>query len=357
MAVLKHLKDISNWTKQSLFYHILFWLLLFLVIFFANISQEHFLITFLISLIAVLFYALIAYTDYFILFPRYIKDRKIIIHLLALAFIALLITPIRTLFLFLLANGNPEAQTAYASNQTYVFFTHFIAGLYTTIYLIIMDWLQQQREKKELENQTLQSELKFLKSQINPHFLFNTLNSLYALTLRKSDLAPEIVLRLSEMMRYMLYDCNEKEVKLDKEITYMENYLEMEKLRHGDKINIEVTIEGETQNDKIAPLLLIPFLENAFKHGVNDTSKPSFVRLNIEINNGLLIMKIENSKTTTKPKITDKRSGGIGLVNVKRRMDILYPDNHILHIEDLPDIYTVSLRLNLKNNVEFEQKY
>lgn len=347
MVVFNLLRSISSRAKQSLFYHILFWSLLFLVIFFANISQEYFLMSLLISLIAVLFYAAIAYTDYFILFPKYIKDRKIVIHLLALASIALLITPIRTLFLFLLANGNPEAQTAYASNQTYLFFTHFIAGLYTTIYLIIMDWLQQQREKKELENQTLQSELKFLKSQINPHFLFNTLNSLYALTLKKSDIAPEIVLRLSEMMRYMLYDCNEKEVKLDKEITYMENYLELEKLRHGDKINIKLVIEGETQNDKIAPLLLIPFLENAFKHGVKYTSMPSFVRMNIEINNRLLIMKIENSKISAKPKIADKRSGGIGLVNVKRRLDILYPNNHILHIEDLPDIFTVNLRLNL----------
>lgn len=353
MVVLQVFKNISSWTKQSLFYHIAFWLLLFLVIFFANVSQEHFFLSFLISLIAVFFYAAVAYMDYFILFPKYLKDRKIVVHLITLLFIALLITPVRTLMLFLLAKGNPEAQAAYASNQAYVVFTHFIAGLYTTIYLIIMDWLQQQREKKELENQTLQSELKFLKSQINPHFLFNTLNSLYALTLKKSDLAPEIVLRLSEMMRYMLYDCNEKEVKLDKEITYMENYLELEKLRHGDKIKIDVKIEGETHNDKIAPLLLIPFLENAFKHGAKDTSLPSFVRMNIEIKDHLLTMLIENSKSNLKPQATDKRSGGIGLVNVKRRMDILYPNNHTLKIEDLSNIYRINLSLNLNNNVEF----
>lgn len=345
--------NIAGFSRSTLKYHLLFWVLLYFVIFFANITQTSFFESLAIAFTAVFFYALVAYTDMLFLFPQYIKDKKIFRHLISLVLVSLLMTPIRTFFLFILANGNPEAQAMYVTNQIYVFFTLFIAGLYTTIYLIILDWLRQQRENRELENQTLQSELKFLKSQINPHFLFNTLNSLYALTLKKSDLAPEIVLKLSEMMRYMLYECNEKDVALDKEIKYMQNYIELEKLRHGDKLEIEFDITGKTEHNRIAPLLLIPFLENAFKHGVKNANNPGYVQLYIDVNDKNLSMKIQNSRSVSIPKITEKRSGGIGLINVKRRMDILYPENHKLEIVETPNTYVVNLDLNLNNNLIF----
>jgi LytS/YehU family sensor histidine kinase len=211
------------------------------------------------------------------------------------------------------------------------------------------DWLVQQRDKKELESQTLQSELKFLKSQINPHFLFNTLNSLYALTLKKSDLAPEIVLKLSEMMRYMLYECNEKEVPLNKEINYMKNYLELEKLRHGAKMLIDFKVNGEIINQKIAPLILIPFIENSFKHGINNQVSVGFVNLELNVYKNDLNMILENSKSPSLPKPSGKKSGGIGLANVKRRMAILYPENHSLDIIESPNTYKIELNLNLVN--------
>ena len=139
--------------------------------------------------------------------------------------------------LYLVAN-NIEAKQTYLNNQSFFFLSTFFVAISSSIYYILNDWLKGQRERQELTNKTLQSELNFLKSQINPHFLFNTLNSLYALTLKKSDLAPEIVLKLSEMMRYMLYECNERRVPLQKEINYLVNYLELEKLRHGKKMSI-----------------------------------------------------------------------------------------------------------------------
>ena len=122
-----------------------------------------------------------------------------------------------------------------------------------------MDWARQLRERQVLQTQTMQSELRFLKSQINPHFLFNTLNNLYALTLKKSDKAPEIVIKLSEMMRYMLYDCNEKRVPLSKEVKYIKNYLDLEGLRQGKNVTINFETEGSITDQKIAPLLFIPF--------------------------------------------------------------------------------------------------
>ncbi|MBK9687900.1 MAG: histidine kinase [Saprospiraceae bacterium] len=224
--------------------------------------------------------------------------------------------------------------------------TFFVAAA-SSIYYILSDWMKGQNEKQELANQTLQSELKFLKSQINPHFLFNTLNSLYALTLKKSDLAPEIVLKLSEMMRYMLYECNEKYVSLEKEVNYVINYLDLEKLRHGKKINIHFQQSGEIRNQLIAPLLFIPFIENCFKHGVSHQIAEAFVDIKININGQEVSVEIENSKHAVMPGAHQKKSGGIGLVNVKRRLDLLYADAYELKITDTPTTYKVTLFLKL----------
>ena len=220
-------------------------------------------------------------------------------------------------------------------------------GIGSTIYYIMNEWLKGQRKTSELHNKTLQSELKFLKSQINPHFLFNTLNNLYALTLKKSDLAPEIVLKLSEMMRYMLYECNERMVPLSKEVNYIKNYLELEKLRQGKKFDIKFDLEGEIEHQKIAPLMFIPFLENSFKHGLNNQISEGFVDIKLKIFDHSVEVDIENSKSPTLPSPSGKKSGGIGLVNVRRRLDLLYPDNYNLDIKNNPNTYHVNLKLNL----------
>jgi len=145
-----------------------------------------------------------------------------------------LITPILILSYVILYQDDQVHVSHLIDNRMFIYLRCLLVGLTSTGYKVTSDWLELQGEKKELESQNLQSELKFLKSQINPHFFFNTLNNLYALTLKKSDLAPEIVLRLSEMMRYMLYESNEKEVTLEKEINYVMNYIELEKLRQGE---------------------------------------------------------------------------------------------------------------------------
>jgi LytS/YehU family sensor histidine kinase len=222
------------------------------------------------------------------------------------------------------------------------------------------DWLRVQREKKKLQNETLQTELKFLKSQINPHFLFNTLNSLYALTLRKSDDAPMIVLRLSEMMRYMLYECNEKKVLLSKELKYLENYLELEKLRHSKNVDVVFNIEGEVENHMIAPLMFIPFVENGFKHGLNSSLQEGFIHIYIKIGEDYLNLEVKNSSGgKTMSSIEGKKSGGIGLVNVKRRLELLYPNKHDLKIREENGIYHVNMSLKLFKNktktLEYDQ--
>lgn len=338
------------WSSKQTFYHVVFWLFLFLVMFITNVSSMGFFKAFFIDAIYVSFFAIISYVNIFVFFPKYMKDKNLLYHIAAIFSTSLLLTPIKTILLFFFSHGNIELQALYIDNQLFIFLSTFFVGLSTSIYQILNDWFVQQKIKSELVSQNLQSELKFLKSQINPHFLFNTLNSLYALTLKKSDLAPEIVLKLSEMMRYMLYECNEKEVPLSKEINYMKNYLELEKLRQGTKMLVNLKINGESGDLKLAPLILIPFIENSFKHGINNQISQGFVDLELNIEGYDIQMILENSKSPSLPKIGEKRSGGIGLVNVKRRMEILYPENHKLDIIESPSTYKIELNLHLSNN-------
>jgi two-component system, LytTR family, sensor kinase len=292
------------------------------------------------------FFAVVVYFNLYYLFPRYLKDKKILNHLLFLAMSSAVITPINVFALVSFA-GTEAINNEIVYGNISTFISKFLIAGISSVYYIINDWMNVQKEKQELTNQTLQSELKFLKSQINPHFLFNTLNSLYALTLKKSDLAPDIVLKLSEMMRYMLYECNEKIVPLEKEVNYLINYLELEKVRHGKKINITFNQSGEIANQMIAPLMFIPFIENCFKHGVSNQIAEAFVNINLIIMRKEVEIHIENSKHAMMPGVHSKKSGGIGLQNVKRRLDLLYPDAYKLDIIDSPITYKVILNIKL----------
>jgi LytS/YehU family sensor histidine kinase len=259
----------------------------------------------------------------------------------------MVLTPIKIAIQVLLFADEPIFQNYLVKNQSHFFMSMFLVGSSSTIYGILSDWFIHQSEKMELQTQTMQSELKFLRSQINPHFLFNTLNNLYALTLKKSDDAPEIVLKLSEMMRYMLYECNEKRVPLKKEVAYMKNYLDLERLRQHESIDIQFNLDGEISDQAIAPLLLIPFIENSFKHGVGSQINHGWVNIEMNVRGQSLTFTIENSKGPAQPKQVHRKSGGIGLVNVRRRLNLIYDDDYQLKISNEPNIYRVTLDLNL----------
>ena len=250
--------------------------------------------------------------------------------------------------LHLLFTGSPEVRIQLIQDQPSYFLSSFLIAGGSTILKVFSDWVRYQRDRQILEKQNMTSELKFLKSQINPHFLFNTLNSLYALTLKKSDKAPEIVIKLSEMMRYMLYECNEKRVSLSKEVNYIQNYLELEKLRHGNHVDIKFDLEGQVNNQTIAPLMFIPFLENSFKHGLKNQIQEGFVDIHLKIEPTEVMVHIENSKAQSLPAQIHKRSGGIGLKNVQRRLNILYPNKHTLNITETPKTYSVQLQIGLE---------
>ncbi len=344
----KNIREIIyDFMTQRVVYHTIIWLLflVFLILFEEN--EHGFFFTLTNELINVSVYALMVYYNIYYLIPNYLSKNKIFQYLGLLILAVIVITPLKTIIFFFKFENYPSYQNSLLINLNWYFLFSLLITSSSTVVKIMADWLRQQRNLQELETQTMQSELRFLKSQINPHFLFNTLNSLYALTLKKSDKAPEIVVKLSEMMRYMLYECNEKKVFLSKEIHYIRNYLDLEELRHGKSMQINFEVEGRVGNQKIAPLMFIPFLENSFKHGLNNSITQGYVNIQLNVADESIHFHIENSKADALPSNTHKRSGGIGLVNVKRRLDIIYPDHHDLDIADNPDTYAVDLLIDL----------
>jgi LytS/YehU family sensor histidine kinase len=209
-----------------------------------------------------------------------------------------------------------------------------------------VDWFELEARKKEIENEKLSAELNFLKAQINPHFLFNTLNNLYYLAYTKSENTTEVIAKLSQMMRYMIYDSNHPQVLLSKEIDYMESYISLERLRLNNEIPIEFVIEGNVGNVLISPLIFITFLENAFKHGVSSNQPGAWVKIAIHVCDKKCIYTVTNSKIV-KAKAEKEENSGIGLKNVNRRLELSYPNQYDLKVKDEDDKYMVQLKLDL----------
>ncbi|WP_346985615.1 sensor histidine kinase [Chryseobacterium sp. POE27] len=209
--------------------------------------------------------------------------------------------------------------------------------------------LRIQKQKSDLEINNINIEKDFLKAQLNPHFLFNTLNNLYALTVKKDDKAPEIVLNLSDIMAYTLYESNTEKVSLQKELEFISNYFALERMRYpeGKKITLTVNEEHPGKDYQIAPLLTFVFIENAFKYGLKST-KEQFVNVVIDIRDNAFFFVIEND--TENANISDRSNkyfGGIGLLNAKKRLFLLYPNRHELSVEDKNGVYKVSLNISL----------
>jgi LytS/YehU family sensor histidine kinase len=199
-----------------------------------------------------------------------------------------------------------------------------------------------------MENQKLGAELSLLKSQINPHFFFNTLNSIYSLAIIKSDRTPEAVLKLSELMRYIIYDTERKVVPLSKEVEYIANYIELQRLRLPDEVKVSLKTDLGESDAVIEPLLLLPFVENAFKHGV-DVEKGSRITIDIKLTGNRLSLHVENPLVEDTGKIKDRHSG-IGVNNTLKRLELLYHDNFTFTAGPVKNVYVVDLVLKIKEN-------
>jgi len=211
-------------------------------------------------------------------------------------------------------------------------------------YKLVWDHQKKQKKINELEKEKAESELKFLKSQINPHVFFNNLNSIYSFALEHSEKLSDMVLKLSDIMRYMLYECNDRYVPLEKELSYLNNFIELQKMRLEDRGKVSFHIEGSPKSYYIAPLLLITFVENSFKHSMETISETIKVDISTKIKEEVLIFRVTNNYVDNN---SDGSNHGIGLKNVKKRLALLYPGQHSLVINKSESSYSVTLELTL----------
>ena len=212
------------------------------------------------------------------------------------------------------------------------------------------NWVQTKRREQKLETEKLETELKFLKSQFNPHFLFNTINSIFVLIHKNPEMASEALAKFSDLLRYQLYECNESQIPLDQELNYLENFIELEKLRQDKNVTTDFSLSPyQSSNLMIAPFVLIPFIENAFKHVSQRNDDTNWITIRLYIREDRLHFIISNSVDRHATSRDLGNFGGIGLKNVQRRLDLLYPQKHLLEIKEDSQQFYVSLMLELKS--------
>ena len=286
------------------------------------------------------------YLNTSVFIPKLLSKKKIILFILVIILCIVSIYFLREALEYILQNyyGIINKPLDPQKRFGFVFSSFFIFAISTSI-KVTQEWYINEKQKKEMENEKLNSELSFLKSQVNPHFLFNTLNSIYSLANKKSDSTPAAIVKLSQLMRYMLYESNEKLVQLEKEIEYLNNYIELQNLRLFDNVKIIYSTKGDTKDKMIEPMLLIPFIENAFKHGISYLEN-SEINISIEVKNKKLFLKVKNPIVKSNS-ANNNGDHGIGLKNIKRRLDLLYPDNYLLTIDNSGDKHITELIIEL----------
>ena len=296
----------------------------------------------------------------FFLIPKYLEKRRIIpfivISLTMIALLSLLEFQLDQIILrlFNLPTGPDEISDkmmTFYHRKSYDFpILPVNLVIYTLgiLYGLSRDWIRKYRQESKMLQEKMRADIDLLRSQINPHFFFNALNNIYAITQRnKDDEAGQAIMKLSGLMRYMIYDSNVGKISLARELEHIDNYLDVARLKFGqdDKVDFRLQKDGNFKNIKIAPLLLIPFVENAFKHGVGSKSD-GYIHMQFCMDDDKLHFQIENP--ILKKQESWKKHPGIGLDNVKKRLQLLYPDQHRLDISDLSEKFKVELTIRLK---------
>jgi two-component system, LytTR family, sensor kinase len=221
----------------------------------------------------------------------------------------------------------------------------FSSGIVLAIKSVRSD-LKNKEKEKELIKEKLSTELKLLRNQINPHFLFNSLNNIYALSRKKSDEAPEAIMKLSDLLSFMLYESGKETITIKEEMNFLRDYIELQRIRYSDKLTLQITENIDNENEPISPLLFIPLIENAFKHGVEENTENSFINIEINLNNRKLRFEIENN---FEGKNHNKDNVAIGLVNIKRQLELLYSE-HSFEVIKTESTFKVLIIINLESH-------
>lgn len=295
--------------------------------------------------VRILLLVAIAYLNLHYFLPRFLMKKKYLVYITAVGLSVIVYLTLQSLFDYYLYGYviGPMRNSDLTEALSYNFFsTLWYLALILALKLSI-DWYAQQSAIQKIKVEKLNAEVDFLRAQVNPHFLFNALNNLYALTLKKSDEAPATVLKLSGLMEYMLYESNEEYIPLDKELEYVYNYIELERLRSDKNADIRIEVNGAAEECLIPPFLILPLLENAVKHGLTPVGEKAFLHLQINIAAQLEVI-LNNSKQGA---VMKARKGGIGLKTLKKRLELLYPGRHELYTEDLDTAYKTVLKIRL----------
>ena len=348
--------DTKSLYKVTLRYHIIFWAIYFI---FNTLRWGSYYGDYMYSLqsntLGFPIHITLVYLNLFVLMPKFVYEKKYLTYIL-LVFVSILIMVfIKFNLTYYLLNTNvwPEGPVETHTFSLNYVVDMFIGELYVITFVtaikITMDWLKEHKRLTDLEKLQLETELLFLKTQISPHFFFNTLNNIYSLAIEKSDKTPKIILKLSELMRYLLYETKLKRQSLEKEILVIQNYLDLERIRYGELLTINMDISGDIKNKKIAPILLLSFVENSFKHGANKNIGKININIDFKIIEDFLYFSISNpSPAITKYKQRFDTKGGIGLKNVQKRLSLGYKkDDYNLKIENKNKLFTVKLKIKV----------
>lgn len=287
----------------------------------------------------------IFYLNYYFLYPAYFKKKRIMAYVMLCIITSLIFTTIYGLVRW-------YSNNLQASLVLFVFVKSFV-GLavitMSTFCRLMVDTIRQKREQQQRETENLKTELSFLRSQVSPHFMFNVLNSLVALIRQKSDQLEPVVMELSNMMRYMLYESDEEKVGLKTEVEYLMSYVRIQLMRFSSDVAVTLDIQQDLPDRVIEPMLLIPIVENAFKHGIGMIEQP-VINIKLWFTNNELGITVENKFNTHYQRSGEKRNSGIGLENLKKRLSLLYPEHRLL-VQKKDPWFTVSLHIKIKASI------
>ena len=330
--------------KNRFFQHLLFWCLSFLILLnILKVSAEVKQIDLIYTAVFHLPIVLIVYINLNLLFPLIEKERYVLYALSVSGLIAF-----GSGFYLLLFNNLIDY--IFSGYYFIAFYNFWDITLYYVIYVFLTGLFRLARgwfRLQETEKEKSLSELKALRSQINPHFLFNSLNSIYGLSRKNSTLVPGKILQLSDLMRHIIYESDSDLIPLEKEVGMIGNYIELQNLRATESGKIEFLVTGEMDDKKIAPLIFLPFVENSFKHGVKGGNPNPFVKIKIDVTDHLVYFYAENSKGNN-GELSDHKYKGIGIENVKKRLELIYPECYSLKIADNQEKFVVNLQVEIR---------
>ncbi|MDO5971946.1 histidine kinase [Flavivirga aquimarina] len=347
--------------KVSLIHHIIFWSVYFLFNFFrwgsyfSEVKELPYLYSLRTNLLGFPIHMILCYLNIYVLMPKLAFKKKYIsyIFLILSAIFLMVLVKFNLTYYLVSTDVWPEGPKP-ISNITLNYAIEMMIGelyviTFATAIKITLDFLKEHKRVADLEKVQLETELLFLKTQISPHFFFNTLNNIYSLAVEKSKKTPKIILMLSELMRYLLYETKNKQQSLENEILCIQNYLDLERIRHNENLEVNMYISGDIQDKHIAPILLLSFVENAFKHGAYKNIGEVKININLIIKKDFLYFTISNPM----PKLTEHKesfnhSSGIGLENVKKRLALGYKENdYKLTIGNKNNLFVVKLKIKV----------